>query len=158
MVADCLMSPLQSPSTRIGYTLCTIEHFVGLMMSSCLLGIVFARASIPTARMAFSKVCLITTRLLPLESLLLVPHPPWEPFCWCLTHCSYSMTVLHHGWTSPTLLRTDRSQGAYPIFTRMIGLTEASAVLRMEHSQHSYFTAHQSVYVAASQATSCLEH
>ena len=56
------MFPLQSPSTRIGYTLCTIEHFVGLMMSSCLLGIVFARASIPTARMAFSKVCLITTR------------------------------------------------------------------------------------------------
>ena len=42
--------------------LCTIEHFVGLMMSSCLLGIVFARASIPTAKMAFSKVCLITTR------------------------------------------------------------------------------------------------
>ena len=32
------------------------------MMSSCLLGIVFARASIPTAKMAFSKVCLITTR------------------------------------------------------------------------------------------------
>ncbi|CAK0786641.1 hypothetical protein CVIRNUC_009855 [Coccomyxa viridis] len=51
-----------SPSTRVGYTLCTVEHFAGLMMSSCLLGIVFARASIPTAKMAFSKVCLITTR------------------------------------------------------------------------------------------------
>ena len=53
---------MQSPSTRVGYTLCTVEHFAGLMMSSCLLGIVFARASIPTAKMAFSKVCLITTR------------------------------------------------------------------------------------------------
>jgi len=63
--ADGRVTPVQGPSTRIGYTLCTMEHFVGLMMSSCLLGIVFARASIPTARMAFSKVCLITTRSAP---------------------------------------------------------------------------------------------
>lgn len=53
---------VQGPETSLAYALCTAEHFTGVMMSSLLLGIVFAKASIPTAKTAFSKVCLITTR------------------------------------------------------------------------------------------------
>lgn len=53
---------LQSPETRLAYVLCTVEHFAGIMMSSLLLGIVFAKASMPTTKTAFSRVCLITAR------------------------------------------------------------------------------------------------
>ncbi|CAL8465349.1 g4884 [Coccomyxa elongata] len=51
-----------SPETRLAYVLCTVEHFAGIMMSSLLLGIVFAKASMPTTKTAFSRVCLITAR------------------------------------------------------------------------------------------------
>ncbi|EIE23165.1 E set domain-containing protein [Coccomyxa subellipsoidea C-169] len=51
-----------SPDTQLAYIVCTVEHFVGIMMSSLLLGIVFAKASMPTNKTAFSRVCLITAR------------------------------------------------------------------------------------------------
>ncbi|KAK9903246.1 hypothetical protein WJX75_000664 [Coccomyxa subellipsoidea] len=51
-----------SPDNQLAYILCTVEHFAGIMMSSLLLGIVFAKASMPTCKTAFSRVCLITAR------------------------------------------------------------------------------------------------
>jgi hypothetical protein len=52
----------QSPETTLAYALCTTEHFCGLILSSLLLGVVVTKASIPTGKIVFSKVCLITTR------------------------------------------------------------------------------------------------
>lgn len=46
----------------MAYILCTAEHFAGIMMSSLLLGIVIAKASMPSTKTAFSRVCLITSR------------------------------------------------------------------------------------------------
>ena len=53
---------MQSPETMLAYALCTTEHFCGLILSSLLLGVVVTKASIPTGKIVFSKVCLITTR------------------------------------------------------------------------------------------------
>ena len=60
---------MQSPDTQLAYIVCTVEHFVGIMMSSLLLGIVFAKASMPTNKTAFSRVCLITARCAPAATL-----------------------------------------------------------------------------------------
>ena len=56
---------MQSPETTLAYALCTTEHFCGLILSALLLGVVVTKASIPTGKIVFSKVCLITTRCAP---------------------------------------------------------------------------------------------
>ena len=58
---------MQSPETMLAYALCTTEHFCGLILSSLLLGVVVTKASIPTGKIVFSKVCLITTRCVSLS-------------------------------------------------------------------------------------------
>ena len=50
------MGALQVPATRAGYALSTAEHFVGLLLSALLLGAVVTKASIPSAKLVFSKV------------------------------------------------------------------------------------------------------
>ncbi|KAK9797007.1 hypothetical protein WJX73_004119 [Symbiochloris irregularis] len=51
-----------SPGTTAANILCTAEHFGGIMLSSILLGLVVTKASLPTSKIIFSKVCLITKR------------------------------------------------------------------------------------------------
>lgn len=59
---QCMANPgarvgaLQVPATRAGYALSTAEHFVGLLLSALLLGAVVTKASIPSAKLVFSKV------------------------------------------------------------------------------------------------------
>ncbi|GMH38335.1 hypothetical protein BSKO_06219 [Bryopsis sp. KO-2023] len=50
------------PATRAAFVLATVEHFVGIFLSAILLGVVVTKASIPTAKVVFSKHVLFTTR------------------------------------------------------------------------------------------------
>ncbi|CAD7701342.1 unnamed protein product [Ostreobium quekettii] len=50
------------PASRAAYTLATLEHFAGILMSALLLGIVVTKASIPTSKIVFSDVMLMTKR------------------------------------------------------------------------------------------------
>jgi len=45
----------QTPQTRGGYILSTAEQFVGLLLSALLLGMVVTKASVPSAKLVFSK-------------------------------------------------------------------------------------------------------
>lgn len=45
----------QTPQTRSGYMLSTAEQFVGLLLSALLLGVVVTKASVPSAKLVFSK-------------------------------------------------------------------------------------------------------
>ena len=45
----------QTPQTRGGYIVSTVEQFVGLLLSALLLGVVVTKASIPSAKLVFSK-------------------------------------------------------------------------------------------------------
>ena len=55
-VAGKPVGVLQVPATRAGYALSTAEQFVGLLLSALLLGAVVTKASIPSAKLVFSKV------------------------------------------------------------------------------------------------------
>lgn len=51
-----------TPGSRPGYILATVEHFVGILLSAILLGIVVSKASLPTSRIVFSDHIIFTTR------------------------------------------------------------------------------------------------
>lgn len=53
---------LQVPGSTRANLLATTEHFVGILMSSVLLGIVVTKASLPSANLVFSSRVLFTTR------------------------------------------------------------------------------------------------
>ncbi|KAK9836323.1 hypothetical protein WJX81_005310 [Elliptochloris bilobata] len=50
------------PATRAAYALSTAEQFVGLLLSALLLGVVVTKASIPSAKLVFSKVMVMSRR------------------------------------------------------------------------------------------------
>ena len=50
------------PSSRAAFVWSTLEQFVGMLLSSLLLGIVVTKASIPTAKLIFSNVILFSKR------------------------------------------------------------------------------------------------
>eukprot|EP00892_Ulva_mutabilis_P008913 jgi/Ulvmu1/6394/UM003_0022.1 len=50
------------PCSASTITIVTIAHFVGILMGAVLLGVLINKASIPSARVVFSDVCLLTSR------------------------------------------------------------------------------------------------
>jgi inward rectifier potassium channel len=50
------------PASRVAAALTSLEHFVGILLSSILLGLVVAKASLPSAKLVFSKAMLVTPR------------------------------------------------------------------------------------------------
>ncbi|KAK9803836.1 hypothetical protein WJX73_005669 [Symbiochloris irregularis] len=50
------------PASRSSYLLSCLEHFVGLLMGSLLLGIVVSKASLPTSKLVFSSVAVVRKR------------------------------------------------------------------------------------------------
>ena len=52
----------QVPGTRIASAVTSLEHFAGILLSSILLGLVVAKASLPSSKLVFSKAMLVTPR------------------------------------------------------------------------------------------------
>eukprot|EP00803_Ostreobium_quekettii_P008872 evm.model.scf_301.8 EVM.evm.TU.scf_301.8 scf_301:87517-89785(-) len=50
------------PASRLAYLCATLEHFMGILLSALLLGIVVTKASLPAAKIVFSDVVMCTTR------------------------------------------------------------------------------------------------
>ena len=50
------------PGTRLAGVVTSLEHFAGILLSSILLGLVVAKASLPSAKLVFSAAMLVTPR------------------------------------------------------------------------------------------------